>query len=30
MVNVESVLSNISDFFQILDLKEIDVLLKRL
>ena len=30
MVNVESVLSNISDFFQIFDLKEIDVLLKRL
>lgn len=30
MANVESVLSNISNFFQILDLKEIDVLLKRL
>lgn len=30
LANVESVLSNISNFFQILDLKEIDVLLKRL
>lgn len=30
LATVESVLSNISNFFHILDLKEIDVLLKRL